>query len=68
VDGFLRLENGHTGEILRMREYVDASGQIFLNIDGSLPTANERPADSRAFPSARRRGRESGLARCPSRK
>jgi hypothetical protein len=35
VDNFLRLENRHAGEILRMRRVPDAEGQIVLTIDGS---------------------------------
>ena len=34
VDSFLRLENRHTGEILRMRRVHDARGQIVLTLDG----------------------------------
>lgn len=37
VDNFLRLENRHTGEILRMRRMRDTDGQILLTIEGSLP-------------------------------
>jgi len=36
VDNFLRLENRHTGEILRIRRVRDATGQTVLTIDGSL--------------------------------
>ena len=41
MDNFLRLENRHTGEILRMRRVHDAQGQIVLNLDGSLPPRSE---------------------------
>jgi quercetin dioxygenase-like cupin family protein len=37
VDNFLRLENRHTGEIVRMRRVRDAGGRAILMIDGSLP-------------------------------
>jgi len=43
VDNFLRLENRHTGEILRMRRVRDAGGQIALAIDGSLPARMSGP-------------------------
>lgn len=36
MDNFLRLENRHTGEILRLRRVRVAEGQIVLTIDGSL--------------------------------
>ena len=36
-DNFLRLENRHTGEVLRLRRERDAGGQIVLTIEGSLP-------------------------------
>ncbi|MGA9627722.1 MAG: cupin domain-containing protein [Bryobacteraceae bacterium] len=43
MDDFLRLENRHTGEILRMRRVRDARGQIVLTIDGSLPPRMSGP-------------------------
>jgi len=43
VDNSLRLENRHTGEILRMRRVRDAEGQIVLTIDGSLPLRKSGP-------------------------
>jgi hypothetical protein len=43
VDNFLRLENRHTGEILRMRRVHDAQGQIVLSLDGSLPPRASGP-------------------------
>jgi mannose-6-phosphate isomerase-like protein (cupin superfamily) len=43
VDNFLRLENRHTGEILRMRRVQDAQGQIVLALDGSLPPRASGP-------------------------
>ena len=43
MDNFLRLENRHTGEILRMRRVLDAQGQIVLTLDGSLPPRASGP-------------------------
>ena len=43
MDNVLRLENRHTGEILRMRRVRDAEGQIILTIDGSLPARANGP-------------------------
>jgi len=43
VDNVLRLENRHTGEILRMRRVHDAQGQIVLTLDGSLPARASGP-------------------------
>ena len=43
MDSFLTLENRHTGEILRMRRERDASGQIVLTIEGSLPPRMNGP-------------------------
>lgn len=43
VDNFLKLENRHNGEILRMRRVRDAGGQIALVIDGSLPPRMSGP-------------------------
>ena len=43
MESFLRLENRHTGEILRMCRVRDASGQIVLTIDGSLPAGMSGP-------------------------
>ena len=43
MDNFLRLENRHTGEILRMRRVRDSEGQIVLTIDGSLPPRMSGP-------------------------
>ena len=43
MDDFLRLENRHTGEILRMRRGRDAQGQIVLTLDGSLPPRASGP-------------------------
>jgi mannose-6-phosphate isomerase-like protein (cupin superfamily) len=40
---FLRLENRHTGEILRMRRAYDAGAQTILTIDGSLPPKASGP-------------------------
>ena len=43
MDNFLRLENRHTGEILRMRRVRDAQGRIVLTIEGSLPSHASGP-------------------------
>jgi hypothetical protein len=43
VDNFLKLENRHTGEILRMRRVRDSGGQTVLAIDGSLPPRASGP-------------------------
>jgi len=43
VDDFLRLENRHTGEILRMRRERDAEGRVVLALDGSLPPRMDGP-------------------------
>ena len=43
MDNFLRIENRHTGEILRMRRVRDAEGQIVLALDGSLPPRASGP-------------------------
>ena len=43
MDDFLRIENRHTGEILRMRRVRDAQGQIVLILDGSLPPQASGP-------------------------
>ena len=43
VDHFLKLENRHTGEILRMRRVRDSEGQTILTVDGSLPARASGP-------------------------
>ena len=43
VDNFLKLENRHTGEILRLRRVRDAEGQTVLAIAGSLPPRMSGP-------------------------
>ncbi len=43
ADNFLKLENLHTGEILRMRRVHDADGQTVLAIDGYLPPKSNGP-------------------------
>jgi quercetin dioxygenase-like cupin family protein len=43
VDNCLRLENRHTGEILRIRREHDATGRIVLILDGSLPPGAHGP-------------------------
>jgi quercetin dioxygenase-like cupin family protein len=49
MDDFLRLENRHTGEVLRMRRVRDASGQEVLSIEGSLPPRSSGPPLHRHF-------------------
>jgi hypothetical protein len=43
VDDFLRLENRHTGEILRMRRLHDSQGRIVLILEGTLPPGATGP-------------------------
>jgi len=43
MDSFLRIENRHTGETLRIRRARDASGQIILIMEGSLPPGTNGP-------------------------
>jgi len=43
VDDFLRLENRHTGEILRMRRVHDSQGRIVLILEGTLPPGADGP-------------------------
>jgi mannose-6-phosphate isomerase-like protein (cupin superfamily) len=43
MDTFLKIENRHNGEILRMRRVRDADGQTILTIDGSLPAKSSGP-------------------------
>ncbi len=43
MDSFLRLENRHTGETLRLRRERDASGKVMLLIEGSLPPRSNGP-------------------------
>ena len=43
MDNFLRLENRHTGEILRMHRRQDAQGRIVLFLDGTLPPRADGP-------------------------
>jgi mannose-6-phosphate isomerase-like protein (cupin superfamily) len=43
TDGFLKLENRHTGELLRLRRLRDARGETILAIDGSLPPGMAGP-------------------------
>ena len=43
MDSFLKVQNRHTGETLRLRRVRDAAGQIVLNIDGSLPPRASGP-------------------------
>jgi quercetin dioxygenase-like cupin family protein len=58
VDNFLRLENRHTGEILRIRRVRDADGQIVLTIEGSLPPRASGPPPHLHF-----REREEGVVK-----
>ena len=37
MDDVLRLENRHTGEVLRMRRMRDAQGRVVLILEGTLP-------------------------------
>ena len=43
MDDFLKLENRHTGEILRMRQERDGEGRVVLALDGSLPPRMDGP-------------------------
>jgi quercetin dioxygenase-like cupin family protein len=43
TDGFLKLENRHTGERLRLRRLHDARGETILTIEGSLPPGMAGP-------------------------
>jgi quercetin dioxygenase-like cupin family protein len=43
VENVLKLENRHTGEILRMRRVRDAEGKTVLSLDGSLPPRASGP-------------------------
>jgi mannose-6-phosphate isomerase-like protein (cupin superfamily) len=43
MENFLRLENRHTGEILRLRRERTSEGQTILLIDGSLPPRASGP-------------------------
>lgn len=43
MNDFLRLENRHTGEILRMRRARDTNGQVLLLLEGSLPPGGNGP-------------------------
>lgn len=43
MNDFLTLENRHTGEVLRLRRVRDATGQIILTIEGSLPPRMSGP-------------------------
>jgi len=43
VDKSLKLENRHTGEILRMHRVREANGQVTLILEGSLPPHSSGP-------------------------
>ena len=49
MDSFLRLENRHTGEMLRLRRERDGSGQVILIIEGSLPPRSNGPPPHKHF-------------------
>lgn len=49
MDSFLRLDNHHTGEMLRMRRERDGSGQVILIIEGSLPPRSNGPPPHKHF-------------------
>ena len=43
MDNFLRLENRHVGEILRMCRVRDSEGRIVLVLEGTLPPRADGP-------------------------
>ncbi len=43
MDDLLRLENRHTGEILRMRRLHDSQGRKVLILEGTLPPGANGP-------------------------
>ncbi len=43
MDQFLHLKNRHTGETLKLRRVRDASGEIILEIEGTLPARSSGP-------------------------
>jgi hypothetical protein len=43
MDNVLKVENRHTGEILRNRRVRDSEGQTILALDGSLPPRADGP-------------------------
>ena len=43
MNSFLTLSNRHTGEVLRLRKVRDATGQMILTIEGSLPPRMSGP-------------------------
>ena len=49
MGSFLRLENRHTGEMLRMHRERDGSGQVILIIEGSLPPGSNGPPPHKHF-------------------
>jgi hypothetical protein len=61
MDDFLKLENRHTGEILRMRRERDGEGRVVLALDGSLPPRMNGPPPHVHF-----RQREEGTVRAGS--
>jgi len=43
MNNFLKLENRHTGESLRLRRVRDAEGKVVLTIEGLLPAGAKGP-------------------------
>jgi quercetin dioxygenase-like cupin family protein len=43
MNQLLKLENRHTGEILRLGRFRDATGQAVLSLEGSLPPGAKGP-------------------------
>jgi mannose-6-phosphate isomerase-like protein (cupin superfamily) len=43
MDNVLKLENRHSGEILRMYRVREANGQVILILEGSLPPHSSGP-------------------------
>jgi mannose-6-phosphate isomerase-like protein (cupin superfamily) len=43
LESFLRIENRHSGEILRLRRIRNAAGEMVLSIAGSLPARGKGP-------------------------
>jgi hypothetical protein len=47
VSEYLTIENKHTGETLRMQRVREASGSLYLSLEGSLPSGGEGPPPHR---------------------
>jgi len=43
MDNFLTLVNRHTGEVLKLRRFRNADGQVILTLDGTLPAHSSGP-------------------------